>query len=405
MELRTGYKQTEVGLVPDEWSIEKLGNCLLAPPDYGINASAVEYSDHLPTYIRITDITDEGHFSRESITSVDHVDANRYLLSEGDLVFARTGASVGKSYLYNPEDGPLVYAGFLIRVKPDPHKLVPAYLAAYVQTAWYWNWVKIMSMRTGQPGINGREFAQLPFPCPSLVEQQAIAQALTDVNAQISSLDRLIAKKSNIMQGVMQQLLTGKMRLPGFDGDWQLKKLKSIAEIRMGRTPSRSNQHYWGPGSKWMSIADLKSKYIYQTNEEITPLASREMTVIPKGTLVMSFKLSIGKLAFTGDDMYSNEAICSFARLQADSQYLYYALSQMDLTIYGKQAVKGFTLNTDSLNSIEIPYPPPLEQKAIASILSDMDAEIEALEKQRNKTTALKQGMMQELLTGKTRLV
>ena len=119
----------------------------------------------------------------------------------------------------------------------------------------------------------------------------------------------------------------------------------------------------------------------------------------------MSFKLTIGKLAFTGCDMYSNEAICSFSKLRADAEYLYYILGQTDFSLYGKQAVKGYTLNTDSLNSVKILYHPLSEQQAIATILSDMDTEIAILEQKREKTRALKLGMMQELLTGKTRLL
>lgn len=248
-------------------------------------------------------------------------------------------------------------------------------------------------------------FRSIPIPLPPLPEQRAIAAALSDVDAMITSLDKHITKKRDIKQATKQQLLTGKRRLPGFTGEWKMKRLGEIAEIGMGRTPSRSNQSYWGRGHKWLSIADLKSKYVFETKEEITALAASDMSVIPKGTLVMSFKLSIGRVVFTGRDMYSNEAICSFSKLRADGEYLYYILGQTDFSLYGKQAVKGYTLNTASINAVEIPYPPLSEQQAIAAVLSDMDAEIAALERKRDKTRDLKQGMMQELLTGKTRLV
>ena len=120
---------------------------------------------------------------------------------------------------------------------------------------------------------------------------------------------------------------------------------------------------------------------------------------------MMSFKLSIGKLCFAGCDLFTNEAICSFNKLQASAEFLYYALGRTDFSLYGKQAVKGYTLNKESLNSVDVCLPPLSEQHAIATILSDLDAEIAALEARRDKTRALKQGMMQELLTGKTRLV
>ena len=129
------------------------------------------------------------------------------------------------------------------------------------------------------------------------------------------------------------------------------------------------------------------------------------MTIVPKGTLLMSFKLSLGRLCFAGCDLFTNEAICSFNNLQADADYLYYILGRVDFSLYGKQAVKGYTLNKDSLKTIEVMLPPRFEQTAISGALSDIDAELTALETRRAKTAALKQGMMQELLTGRTRLV
>jgi len=113
-ELMPGYKQTEVGMIPQDWKIEKLGDCLLGAPQYGVNAPAVQYTDSLPKYIRITDITEDGSFSTENIASVKYAGVDRYILKAGDLVFARTGASVGKTYLCKPEDGNLVFAGYLL---------------------------------------------------------------------------------------------------------------------------------------------------------------------------------------------------------------------------------------------------------------------------------------------------
>jgi type I restriction enzyme S subunit len=207
------YKQTEIGATPEDWEVGQLGGCLMDTPDYGINAPAVPYSDRLPVYIRITDITDDGRFSAENIVSVEGAETQRHFLNVGDLVLARTGASVGKSYLYNPDDGKLVFAGFLIRVRPNPTKLDPRFLAAYLTTGSYWSWVKVMSMRSGQPGINSTEYAQLPIPIPPLPEQHAIAAILSDMDAEIAALERKRDKTRILKQGMMQTLLTGEIRL------------------------------------------------------------------------------------------------------------------------------------------------------------------------------------------------
>jgi type I restriction enzyme S subunit len=196
-----------------EWEVKRLGECLSSTPEYGINAPAVVFSHKLPTYIRITDITKDGRFAPETPVSVKGANAGSYYLSEGDLVFARTGASVGKSYLYNPEDGNLVFAGYLIRVRPNPVKLVASYLAAYVTTGCYWNWVHAMSMRSGQPGINSNEYAQLEIPLSTVAEQTAIASVLSDIDAEIEALEVRREKTHALKRGMMQELLTGRTRL------------------------------------------------------------------------------------------------------------------------------------------------------------------------------------------------
>ncbi len=207
-----GYKNTEVGVIPEDWDVKHLKNALKTTPQYGINAPAVPYRDNLPVYIRITDISESGYFTPEKLVSVNQENSDQYYLEEGDLVFARTG-SVGESYLYNPDDGELVFAGFLIRIRPDENILLPHYLAQYVKTKIYWDWVKLMSMRTVQPGINGNEYGQLLVPLPAIEEQRAIASILSDMDAEIAALEKRRAKTKAIKQGMMEQLLTGKTRL------------------------------------------------------------------------------------------------------------------------------------------------------------------------------------------------
>ncbi|MFE3249594.1 restriction endonuclease subunit S [Streptomyces sp. NPDC059209] len=196
----------------EEREDQQLGNLLLRPPRYGINAAAVPLTAATPTYIRITDIDDSGRFSPK--VGVDHPKSADYLLDQGELVFARTGASVGKSYLCDPHDGELVYAGFLINIAPDPRVLNPAYLALFAQTKRYWDWVARTSVRSGQPGINGREFSQLPVYAPEIEEQNFIASTVSDIDAEIAVLGRRLDKARLIKTGMMQELLTGRTRLP-----------------------------------------------------------------------------------------------------------------------------------------------------------------------------------------------
>nr|WP_319542202.1 restriction endonuclease subunit S [uncultured Pseudodesulfovibrio sp.] len=196
-----------------EWGKSPLGKLLSRKPEYGVNAPAVPFSKDLPAYIRITDIDDEGQFIKTNRVSVSIEVTEKNYLAEGDIALARTGASVGKSYQYRPKDGPLVFAGFLIRVRPNPKKLTPDFLTNYLGTWGYWDWVRINSVRGGQPGINGNEYSSLPIPLPptgakgnELAEQEKIADCLTALDTQITTQASKIEVLKQHKLGLMQQL-------------------------------------------------------------------------------------------------------------------------------------------------------------------------------------------------------
>ena len=390
MEVRPGYKQTEIGVIPTEWNVTRLGDCLKARPSYGINAAAVPYSDRLPAYVRITDISDDGHFSPAPLVSVRSEMSHEYILADGDIVFARTGASVGKSYRYNPNDGVLVYAGFLIRVTPDPEKLLTTFAAAFATTGSYWRWVRLMSMRSGQPGINGNEYAQLPIPLPPVHEQCAIAAALGDVDALLVGLDRLIAKKRDLKQAAMQQLLTGQTRLPGFSTGWAEKSIAEIAPMQRGfDLPS----HELSPGP-------------YPVVYSNGILNSHANAAVLGPGVVTGRSGTIGRVTFVGEPYWPHNTALWVTSFNGNSpRFVYYLYTFIDFARFASGSGVP-TLNRADVHAFRATVPVEAgEQEAIVSVLSDMDAELAALEARRDKTRALKQGMMQELLTGRTRLV
>ena len=402
MEVKPGYKQTEVGVIPEDWNVHKLRSCLSAPPDYGINAPAVPFSGRLPAYIRITDITEDGRFSPGSPVSVNRADAHRYYLNDGEIVLARTGASVGKSYLYSPKDGKLVFAGFLIRVRPDTSKLVPAYLAAYVATGAYRNWVRLMSMRSGQPGINGNEYGQLPIPLPPTIgEQRAIAGALSDADALIGALDQLIAKKRDLKQAAMQQLLTGQTRLPGFHGEWEVKTLQESTEcLDRVRIPLNETQRAQMKGDYPYCGANGVLDFVngYVIDDDIILMAEDGGYFDEYETRPIAYRMQ-------GKCWVNNHAHILKAKADYDQGFIFYSLVHKNILPFLASGTRA-KLNKSEMNKIAVRVPKDLpEQTAIAEALSDMDAELAALEQRRDKTRALKQGMMQELLTGRTRLV
>ena len=195
-----------------EWDFVPLGKMLKAPPDYGVSAAAVPYDAGLPKYLRITDISEDGRYLEEKKVSVDIVPTAGHYLDEGDIAIARTGASVGKSYLYCPDDGKLVFAGFLIRLRPAQRKLATAYLAQFLTTPQYWDWIAINSARSGQPGINSAELSTLPVPVPLpaderlLMEQHRIADCLASLDDLIAAETRKLDTLKTHKKGLMQQL-------------------------------------------------------------------------------------------------------------------------------------------------------------------------------------------------------
>jgi len=406
------YKRTEVGLIPSDWEVKELGQCLIKNPDYGINAAAVDYDDTLPRYLRITDISEAGKYLQLNKASVNHTLSNLYYLEEGDIVFARTGASVGKTYLYDVNDGKLVFAGFLIRVKSNPEILNPKYLIYLTQTKSYWAWVTANSMRSGQPGLNSNEFKSFKIPITLLSEQTLIATALSDADALISSLEKLIAKKRNIKQGAMQKLLQPK------EG-WEVKKLGEVGKPFGGLS-----------GKSKLDFADGKFPYIPFMNIMSNPIIDTAyFDYVNIGESESQNKALKGDLFFNGSsetpeevgmcsvlledipNLYLN-SFCFGFRLNRDSKenglYLsyYFRSSEGRKLFYSMaQGATRYNLSKSNFNKLQVSLPKPEEQIEISNILTDMNQEITALETKLEKYKKVKLGMMQNLLTGKIRLV
>jgi type I restriction enzyme S subunit len=391
-----------------------LGSLLKRPPRYGIGAPAVPSRSDLPTYLRITDIDDQSRFAPDPAVSVDSALSGNYQLADGDLVVARTGNSVGKSYRYRLEDGPLVFAGFLMAVTPDPRKLHPRYLAHYLQTKTYWDWVQSESMRSGQPGINARQLAAMPLNVPDIKNQRAISECLDDVDSAVVSLERLIAKKRLVKQGMMQELLTGRTRLPGFADEWG--ETASFADLCVRSTG------FWGM-SVSSSVAPHRVYVI--TAGDITPggRISGESERYFTSAQLAKARCRVDDIIITssgnglGKTAYIDEAgilvASNFVRILRPRQGVSGAfLAQLMWTPSARAMLDSNTATSAYPNLMPsffvekwIPNPRIDEQLTIAAVLRDADAEIEALEQRLRATRAIKQGMTQELLTGRTRFV
>jgi type I restriction enzyme S subunit len=264
---------------------------------------------------------------------------------------------------------------------------------------------------TAQKQFNISDAVEFKYPVPPLLEQRAIATALTEVDALIAGLEKLIAKKRDLKQAVMQQLLTGQTRLPGFSGDWVEACLGDLARIQRGASPRPIESPVWFDDTSsvgWVRISDVTSAgmYLTDTQQRLSPLGIQHSRPVERGNLIMSICATVGRPVITEIDVCIHDGFVVFDKPQADKHFLYYVLKWIEPN-WAKQGQTGsqMNLNTPLINGTKIMLPPTDEQKAIASALSEMDADLSALESRLAKTRDLKQGMMQELLTGRTRLV
>ena len=417
-----GYKATPLGIIPKEWEVKRLGDLCCNQGDYGINAPAVAYSNDLPTYLRITDISDDGKFIIDNKASVNSPNSENYHLKEGDIVFARTGATVGKTYLYDPADGDLVFAGFLIRFSPNERKIIPYYLKTYTDTAAYWYWVKIISQRSGQPGINAAEYSSLQLPVPPLAEQKKIAEVLGLWDKAIEKQSQLIEQLTLRKRGLMQQLLTAKRRLPGFSGQWKKVRLGEIGHFLSSNTLSRDNLNEDGGKIRNIHYGDILIKL-----PTIVDISFIHIPYINNGIVVKSDYLKDGDIIFadTAEDYTVGKAI-EIINIGTTlvtsglhtipfrprygifvSRFLGYYVNSIAYQRQLQPLIQGIkvcSISRIALCTTVLKVPALAEQTAIAQVLTAADREIELAQQKLELLRQQKRGLMQQLLIGKKRV-
>jgi len=387
-------------VIPEEWSEVPLGQ-LISSVTYGSSAKS-NTQGRIPV-LRMGNLQGGNISWDDLVYTNDEAEIRRFRLDSGDVLFNRTNTIdlVGKTAIYKGEQ-PAIFAGYLIRINVDKARLDSRFLNYILNAEFSRTYsAKVLSIAVGQANINAQKLKTYPIPLPpTKAEQEAIAEALSDADALIESLEQLIDKKRQLKQGAMQELLTGRKRLPGFRREWEARRLGDIAEVVMGQSPSSVYYNNKGNGLPLIQgnadIADRKTiKRVFTT--EITKRGRC-------GDILMSVRAPVGEVSRAVFDVCLGRGVCA---IRYSNDFLYHALIAKEPTWV--KLSKGSTF--DSVNStdvksfgIEMPTN-EAEQTAIASILSDMDAEIAALEAKLFKARQIKQGMMQELLTGRIRLV
>ena len=422
----TKFKQTELGPIPEDWEVKRLGEIFSFKNGYNANASC--YGSGIPV-ASVLDALGNRPITCQSIALMVRApgkDREAFSLKAGDLVFTRSSETledVGRSNVYLDEEKAM-FGGFVIRGRPSV--AIDSLFVNYMLNTSS-SRIRVMSQGAGAQHFNiGQSgLGQVLIPLPPLLEQHRIAAALSDVDELISALGKLIEKKRNIKTGTMQQLLTGKRRLFGFGGaefkqtelgpipsDWEVKRLGDVATIARGGSPRPIEAYLTTDpnGVNWVKIGDvgIDAKYIVKTEERIVREGVCKSRMVFPGDFLLSNSMSFGRpyiLKISGC-IHDGWLVIQDYQHQFDTEFLYYILGSETVMMQYKTLAAGssvLNLNKDVVSNVLLPILPLSEQRAIAAVLSDMDAEIAALKAEQAKYARIKSGMMQELLTGRTR--
>jgi type I restriction enzyme S subunit len=427
MELKPGYKQTEVGVIPEDWEISNLGSLGIFSKGNGIKKDEANSGD-IPC-VRYGEIyTFHNDIVRSFNSSISEVVAKgSKLLRYGDILFAGSGETreeIGKSVAFIEHK--VAYAGGDIVILSNT-KESPSFLGYQLNSSTVARQKSIKGQGDAVVHISASALSTVLVPIPpTKAEQEAIAGALSDADELIASLEQLIDKKQMIKQGAMQELLTGKKRLPGFQQnpgykqtevgeipeDWECKTINEVAKVTRGASPRPIDSPIWfdlNSNIGWVRISDVTKSNIFltETTQKLSTLGIKHSRPVKKGNLIMSICATVGRPMITQIDVCIHDGFVVLDSLKVNQRFLYYVLAHIedDWSRHG-QTGSQMNLNTGLINQTKVRLPNnEIEQEAVASVLSDMDAEIDALGEKLEKARKIKAGMMHNLLTGTIRLV
>lgn len=420
MEVIAGYKKTKLGLIPKDWVIKPINSeiDLLT----GFPFPSIKYSKNGIRLLRGSNVKRGETDWSDEITQywpIITAEIKPYLLNEGDIVIAMDGSLVGRSFAkVSNKDLPALLLQRVARVRSN--KIDIGYLKEFLCSDYFTKYCDSVKTSSAIPHISPSDIKNFSIPIPPTKEEQAaIAQVLSDTDELISSLEKLIQKKKLIKQGAMQQLLTGKKRLPGFSGEWEVKKLGSLGSV-YGGLSGKSKVDFENGVNPYIPFLNIMNNPIIDSNYfdyvNIKPNENQNKTL--KSDLFFNSSSETPEevgmcsvLMAEIPNLYLNSFCFGFrlfTELQTNGLYLsYYFRSSVGRKLFYAlaQGATRHNLSKSSFLKIEFPLPKADEQLAIANFITDMDSEIEVLEQKLNKYNSIKQGMMQNLLTGKIRLV
>ena len=329
-ELDMNFKSVTLG----EISIDNKG-------DYGIGASAVEYSENLPTYLRITDINDDGTLNKTGMKSVDDENANKYILQPNDIVFARTGNSTGKSYFYESSDGELVYAGFLIKFSLDPLKVNPRYMKYYTLSSDYKGWINSFNTGSTRGNINAKTYANMSLNLPSRAQQNLLVDTLEPLTNKIDLNNQTISSLEEIASTLFKHWFVdfefpdedrnpykssgGKMvvsEIGEIPEGWRISSLPEIANYQNGL----AMQKFRPKGEASLPVIKIKelSQGFVDTNSERCDIDIKDSVTIYNGDVIFSWSATLLVKIWTGGNGGLNQHLFKVTSDEYPKWFYYY---------------------------------------------------------------------------------
>ena len=414
MEVKPGYQQSEVGVIPEEWSLRGLGD--VSDLDIGLSKPKIVFGSGCPV-VTVQDLYAGSIINSSALKRVvvTEDEIQKYRLEKDDILIGNASVKrdgIGYSNRFDGSNEDVIFAKYAYRAR-NLRSISPLFLHHALRSSSCRQWV-ISNSQTGTlTNLNKTAARAIPIPVPPLPEQRAIATALSDVDGLLGGLDRLIAKKRDIKQAAMQQLLTGQTRLSGFHGEWEVKRLGDVATFYKGKGLPKSALsesgaepciHYGELFTRYPeTIREIFSRtdtsegvFRSVSNDVLMPTSDVTPRGLAKASCVRFDGVILGGdiLVIRSDTNRVHGPFLSLVIRYEETQVLQLVTGSTVYHIYGSD-MKNFTFS----------MPPQSEQTAIAEVLTEMDAELAVLEQRREKTRDLKQGMMQELLTGRIRLV
>ena len=321
---------------------------------YGIPAPAIAYSNGKIRYLRISDISEEGTLVNTDKKSVESDDIEQYILEENDIVFARTGNSTGRAYLYDKRDGVMAYAGFLIKYQLDEHKVNPIYLRYFTLSTFYKQWVANLSVGSTRGNISAQTFADCPIVLPPRHQQNVLVETLSNIDAKIK-LNRQINDNLEAMAKQLYDYWFVQFDFPNEEGKpykssggamvwneklkreipegWYAENICKIANILSGGTPSKAVDEYWNNGTiPFFGPTDCNgSVFQIKTADHITQkgLEHCASSLFEEGIVIITARGSIGKLVIVGTPMAMNQSCYALQSKEGEYEYLYFLTTQL----------------------------------------------------------------------------